>query len=52
MPETISEEITQLGLEPYALDLEIDGLTVVPPDGPLFRNGSHRPARGNAARKK
>ena len=32
MPETISQEITQLGLEPYALDLEIDGLTVVPPE--------------------
>ena len=36
MPETISEEITQLGLEPYALDLEIDGLTVVPPEVHCF----------------
>lgn len=28
----ISSEIRELGLEPYVLELEVDGLTVVPPD--------------------
>ncbi len=32
MAVKISNEIKELGLEPYILDLEVDGLTVVPPE--------------------
>ena len=31
-PIKISPEIRELGLEPYLLELEVDGLTVVPPE--------------------
>ena len=31
-PVKISPEIRDLGLEPYLLELEVDGLTVVPPE--------------------
>ena len=32
MPQKISDEIREFGLESYVLDLEVDGLAVVPPE--------------------
>ena len=37
-----SDEIRELGLERYVLELEVDGLTVVPPEGTaLTANATH-----------